>query len=195
MTKLANAADQALARSLVLAQADLGPTSVWHGGRVKPDDSFNPACANFHLRQADLILTGEAESRYRTAAYRVADSEVHVLQTATMVRLDFQRNVTNPALLACVREGIAAGGGHDSAAALPLPRIAGVLTGGYRLVLHSRSSNTSVPVPYLLDSLTIARNRTEIKLSVGGAYKDRVAILRWERRLALMLAARLPAVG
>ena len=38
------AADQALARSLVVRLSDLGSASVWHGGMKKPDVSAGPNC-------------------------------------------------------------------------------------------------------------------------------------------------------
>ena len=102
------AADQLLARSAVLTQRDVGRHSVWRGGSIKPDDSFNPVCPSFHLRRADLVVTGEAESRYATTAAEVADSKAQVLRTAEMVQLDVQADVDNPALVTCLR-ALAAG--------------------------------------------------------------------------------------
>ena len=52
-----NAADQAAAKRAVAARADLG-SGNWQAGFRKPDLSPAPGCANFHPKQADLVLTG-----------------------------------------------------------------------------------------------------------------------------------------
>ena len=183
------AADQLLARVAVLTQRDVGPASVWRGGSVKPDDSFNPVCPSFHLRRADLVVTGEAESRYATTAAEVADSKAQFLRTAEMVQLDVQRNVDNPALVTCLRA--LAAGEKVSVTRLSLPGISGASTGGFRWVFRSRATKPSTPIPYLLDVLTIGRNRTEITLTTGGASAHRAAIEQLELRLARLLAARI----
>ena len=96
------AADQAIARSIVLTQSDVG--SAWKGGAKKVDTSAPPTCPNFDPKQSDLLVTGDAESMFSDDAAGVQyDSEAQVLQTAQMVQLDWQRSIPQPGLLPCLR--------------------------------------------------------------------------------------------
>ena len=89
----------------MLRRSDLGSASGWSGGRIKPDLSPGPTCPNYHPKQSDLVLTGAAESSYRRSGLAF-DSEVQVLQTARMVRLDWQREVLAPGAVPCLRRDL-----------------------------------------------------------------------------------------
>ena len=58
------AADQTLARSVVLKAADLGSASHWSGGVTAADTTQPRSCSNFHPRQSDLVITGDAQSDF-----------------------------------------------------------------------------------------------------------------------------------
>ena len=136
-----NAADQAAARKTVIRLSEL--TTDWKGGAVKPDVNDVLVCANYHPKQADLVLTGIAEAKYSSLSAQL-DSEMQVFRTAAMVALDWPRSVLNPALVSCLgatspaispRAGVRVGrpdrpSGGD-----------GVLTREYRFVLvrHHRA--------------------------------------------------------
>jgi hypothetical protein len=88
------AADQTLARSVVLKATDLGSASAWRGGVTAADTTQPRSCSNFHPRQSDLVITGDAQSDYAPATGGTGyHSEAQVMRNAHMVRLDWQRNV------------------------------------------------------------------------------------------------------
>ena len=98
------AADQTLARSVVLKAADLGSASRWSGGVTAGDTTQPRSCSNFHPRQSDLVITGDAQSDYTpTTGGLEYHNEAQIMQNAKMVRLDWQRNVLDPAALSCLR--------------------------------------------------------------------------------------------
>src|SRR5476649_2444565 len=98
------AADQTLARRVVLKAADLGSASHWSGGVTAADTTQPRSCSNFHPRQSDLVITGDAQSDYTpTTGGLQYHSEAQVMQNANMVRLDWQRNVLDPAALSCLQ--------------------------------------------------------------------------------------------
>ena len=117
-----NPADQSAARATVLRRADLAklgglellPAEKWTGGMEKPDlspDDSPPAC---NPKESDLVLTGAATSSFKNKRVGLAvmvtlGSEVRVLKTARMVRLDWERSINAPNLLTCGRQGLGRG--------------------------------------------------------------------------------------
>lgn len=94
------AADQRLARSVVLKRAelpDLGAT--WTGGFVEPTVEADPCLG---AKQSDLVLTGAAETVFESE-YAWVDSNVWVLRTAEMVRLDGSRQPSAVVERRCLR--------------------------------------------------------------------------------------------
>src|SRR5579862_2296768 len=80
-------ADQTLARSVVLKAADLGPASRWSGGVTAADTTQPRSCSNFHPRQSDLVITGDAQSDYTPATGGMQyHSEAQIMQNAKMVQ-------------------------------------------------------------------------------------------------------------
>src|SRR6185437_2234924 len=100
-------ADQALARTIVLRLADLGGSSHgWSGGirkKAAPDTPLK--CAGFDPKQGDLVLTGKAESDFANTGLQF-DSEVELLRTEQMVKLDWSRSIAAPSLVPCLRQQI-----------------------------------------------------------------------------------------
>jgi hypothetical protein len=183
-------ADQAAARATVLRRSDFG--SGWTGGRVKPQLSPAPKCGGYHPKQSDLVLTGVAASQYRTATGLEFMSQVQVLHTARMVRLDWQRSVVAPGAVACLRSSIAKSLGSRarlvSFAKVGFPRV-GTYTAAYRAVV-----DVAVPVGgkvrVVVELVAVGRSRSEITLTSACPASARAAMARAERTLASKLLRR-----
>ncbi len=186
------AADNAAARHVALRQADFGGAAGWSGGTRKPDlSSTGPRCANFHPKYSDLVLTGVAETEFQNAGVYI-DDEVQLLKTAPMVKLDWQRSVLAPGLLACLRTYLAKAAPANAKVRgiqkLAFPRIA-QYTAAFRLVLEVTAAGTTASM--LVDLLLVGRGRTEITLTTVAPYDARAPIKSAEVRLARLLASRI----
>jgi hypothetical protein len=185
-----NAADQAAARAAVVHRADLGSSTGWRGGPIKPDLSPPTTCAKFHPKQSDLVLTGVAETQFKHVGLQI-DSEAQVLQTAQMVRLDWQRTVKAPAAVRCLRTKLTkALGSHavlQSFREFAVPRIATFST-GFRAIVSVQANGASVQV--MDEIILVGRGRTEITLSAVSPLAARGAVSAANLRLARILASR-----
>lgn len=183
--------DQALARTVVLKLADLGSAASWSGG-VTPSDTAQPrSCSNFHPRQSDLVITGDAQSDYTRASGGMQfHTEAQIMKTADMVRRDWQRNVLDPNALPCLRTFFVknlVGGQHlVSLTRLSLPHLA-TYTAGYRALVDQNGDRS------MIDVLFVGRSRTEVTLEVSAPYTSRTNVEQTELRLAKLLVARAPA--
>jgi hypothetical protein len=167
---------------------------VWTGGAKKPDlSSAAPTCKNFHPKQSDLVLTGVAESEYRSAGV-VIDNEAQVLKTARMVQLDWRRSVLAPGLVSCLRSHLARSAPANakivSIGKLPFPRVAPD-TAAFRLVLEMHAGGTTLRM--FIDFLLFGGGRTEVTLTSVAPYDARAAVKLAEVRLARLLASRIRA--
>jgi hypothetical protein len=185
------AADQALARSVVLKASDLGSPSSWRGG-ISPADTSQPrTCSNFHPRQSDLVITGDVQSDYAQATGGLQyHDEAQIMRTANMVRLDWQRNVLDPAALPCLQtffvQNLVGDQHFVSLKRLAVPHLA-TYTAGYRALVDQDG------VRNMIDVLFVGRNRTEITLETSAPYADHAKVAQSELRLAKLLIARAPA--
>lgn len=86
------AADESLARSLLLQHADFPALLKLNGGRIKPDESIDPC--DFSKRH-DLVVSGDAEARFSNPSGGIAavESSVGVFQTEAMARTDWSREL------------------------------------------------------------------------------------------------------
>ena len=182
-----NAADQAAARAVVLRRGDLG--AGWSGGRTKPDLSGAPACANYHPKASDLVITGAASSEFRQTGIAFGN-EVEVLRTARMVSLDWHRSIV-PAAVPCLRQTLTKGlGGRAKVISFgrtPFPQVA-TYTAAFRGVVAVSALGRTVRV--LLDIVLVGRGRTEISLNVAAPAQAAGVVSAAERRLARKLVAR-----
>lgn len=94
-------ADQAAAKRAVAVRADLG-SGTWTGGYTKPDLTQSPACATFHPKQADLVVTGAAESDWTEQGLQL-ETVAQVLKTPAMVAADWRRTILAPGAASCLR--------------------------------------------------------------------------------------------
>jgi hypothetical protein len=188
-----NARDQANARGAVLERADLGTATGWTGGSKKPDLSSTPPCAGFQPKQSDLVLTGAAETDWKHPGLEV-DSEAQVLQTAQMVRLDWQRSMVSPKLLPCLRQAFAKEAGATakvvSVRKVPFPHL-GTYTALFRVLVDVTSVGTTVRVRS--DAILIGRSRTELTLTVTAPAAAAAGVDPAELQLARLLAGRISA--
>jgi hypothetical protein len=160
-----NPADQAAARAVILRRADLEPTGGWRGGSTKSDHS-SLACPGFHQDLSDLVLTGSAATVWRRPGREIF-SQVDVLRTARMVRLDWQRSVKAPGALSCLRWTLARGLGSSgkviSVEWIAFPDIA-PYTVAVRFIYDVKEQGQSQRMA--TEEIEMARGRTEIDLAV-----------------------------
>ena len=181
------AVGQAAARAVVLRRADLGAVVSWKGGAKKPDLSAQPTCPNYQPKLSDLVVTGAAESDYSTVGLEL-DSEVEVLQTAAMVRLDLLRSVT-ATFLPCLRSQFAASARTKlvSLRRIPFPHLA-TFTAAFRLV-------TDIAVPagterVVVDVVVVGSGRTEITLTSTAPLVNKQVVAAADLRLVRILVGR-----
>ena len=101
--KQVNSTDQAIAARDVLRATDLPPVAKWKkiNDNSKSDNS-SFSCAGFNPKSSDLVTTGEASTTFVTPG-AIVSSDVSLLSTADMVRLDYKRTFV-PALVPCLRQ-------------------------------------------------------------------------------------------
>jgi hypothetical protein len=185
-------AGQAAARAAVLTKADLGTAPGWTGGAKKPDLSSTPPCPGFRPKQSDLVVNGAAETVFKQPAIQF-DSEAQVLQTAHMVKLDWQRTVIAPQILPCLRIAVAKSAGTSahvtSIRRTAFPRVA-TFTSAIRILLDVKTSGSTTPVTVFVDVVLVGRGRTEITLTTTAPLLASTAVRAAEIRLARILAGR-----
>jgi hypothetical protein len=182
------AADQANAKTAVVARADLGPG--WTGGARKPSGPSTPSCGSWHPKQSDLVLTGEAESDFKQPGFEI-ESEAQVLRTAKMVALDWQRTVVAPQLLSCLRQKLAQAASPAeklvSVERVAFPHVAHY-SGAVRVVIDVTAGGSTLRMRY--DVVLVGSNRTEITLAFTSPAAAAATMGPAEVRLARLLAAR-----
>ena len=111
-----------------------------------------------------------------------------------MVKLDWQRSVLAPGVLACLRSTTAksapAGATVISIQKLAFPRVA-KYTAAFRLVTDVVSPSGSARL--LVDLVLVGRGRTEVTLTTTAPYGARVPVKAAEIRLARILVGRIRA--
>lgn len=185
-------ADNAAARHVLLRKADFGGVPGWSGGTKKPDlSSSGPRCANFHPKYSDIVLTGVAESEFHNAGIYI-DDEVQVLETAPMVKLDWQRSVRAPGLLPCLRTYLAKSAPANATIrgiqAFAFPRVA-QYTAAFRLVFDVKTGGNTASM--LVDLVLVGRGRTEVTLTTVAPYEARAVMKSAEAKLAHILVSRI----
>jgi hypothetical protein len=186
------AADRAAARAALVRRSDL-PGAPWLGGRMKPDLSQTSTCRDYRPKQSDLVLTGAAESSFTRRDGRLyVDSEVHMLRTARMVRLDWQRVVVAPRAIRCHRRHIAKSIGQNgrlvSFGRIPFPHLTRYAV-EYRAVVDMPAGNTDTG-RWLVDAVLFGSGRVEMGLDIIAKIDTRAATTKLERRLARTMVSR-----
>jgi hypothetical protein len=185
-------ADQAAARAAVVRLGDLG-SSGWKGGRVKPDLTSGMACPGYRPKQSDLVLTGAAEASWQRTGLDLR-SVAQVLKTRAMVARDWQRTVTDPRAVACLRgavtKGLTSSERLVSFRKLAFPRLATYAI-AYRALIDVSAQGAHARV--LADLVLVGRGRTELTLMIAAPAGAGATIAAADVRLARTLLARVRA--
>jgi hypothetical protein len=186
-------AGQAAALAPGLKKADLPKETGWTGGAKKPDLASNISCGKYSPKQSDLVVNGASDALFKHTGLQL-ESEVDVLATPRMVQLDWQRTVTSPRALQCLRSILAKPGSAKekfvSFKALALPRIA-PLTAAWRVIYDIKGPSTIARV--MSDIILVGRGRTEVSLTTTALLASAPTVAPLELQLAARLAARIRA--
>lgn len=181
---------QAEARAAVLQKGDLGTSSGWTGGSLRPDLSSSSPCPYFQPKQSDLILTGAARTRFKHAGLATIDSEAQVLQTPQMMKLDWQRSVLAPGMVRCLGDALGKSAGSSTRVAsvrrIAFPRVA-QYTYAIRMLLDVKAA--TVTVHMFVDVVLVGRGQTETTLmATGPDGVEATAAVAEARLLRLMIS-------
>ena len=91
-----NAHDDGTAASIVVRGSDLPATFRLTGGRVKPDETAdNTTCNGYRPKESDLVVTGDAATRFSNKAAGILGvySQVQLMKTNSMAATDVTRSV------------------------------------------------------------------------------------------------------
>jgi hypothetical protein len=183
------AAGDAQAKAEVLGKKDVG--TGWSGGARKPDLSSDLGCSTYKPKQSDLALVGAAETTWRQGALQI-DSEAQVLRTPKMVQLDWQRTVSAPQVLPCLRQSLQKHLGPNlklvSLRRVGFPHVA-KFADEIRTTVAAKTNAGSVPVE--IDLVVFGQGRSEISLTVSGPAAVKAHLRTAATRLARVLAGRL----
>ena len=182
-TRRPNPADMAAARAATVKRADLRPAGGWRGGPVKVDFS-NPGCPNYRPKLSQFVSTGAAAADWDKDAAFVG-TQTDVLQTARMVRRQWQIQVLDPRAIPCMRRIMrrqlaAQGITLVSLRRMPFPQLA-TYSRAYKAVMRSGGQTIT------MEQVMVGRSRTEINLTVIGVPPAEVL------RLARILVKRIRA--
>jgi hypothetical protein len=186
-------AGKAAALAPGLKKADLPKEPGWTGGQKKPDLASTISCGNYSPKQSDLVLNGASDALFKHSGLQL-ESEVDVLATPKMVQLDWQRTVTSPRALQCLRSILAKPGSAKekfvSFKALALPRIA-PFTAAWRVIYDIKQPSAVARV--MSDIILVGRGRTEVSLTTTALLASAPTVAPLELQLAAKLAARIRA--
>ena len=153
---------QAAARASLLTLSDVGPG--WSGGPAKVSAFNASVCANYHPKYSDLVVTGQAAASFSQPGALVR-IESHVLASARMVSLDWQRSVSSKNYLACERKAQAKSSTKKerfvSLRKLAFPRV-GDNSAAFRLTTDVKTKSGRARAVY--DIVLVARGETELTL-------------------------------
>ena len=183
-----NAADQAAAKAVVLKAADLGPG--WKGGPQKASVEGPPPCPGWNPKQADLVITGAAESEF-SAPGAMVSSSVQVYKTTRMIAVDWQRTVIAPEVIRCISRDLGADVGDGmrviSMKRMPFPKLA-TFSARFRVLLETTQGQA---VRVLIDVVLVGRGRTAVAITLSTPYANRAEADAAEVRLARLMLARI----
>jgi hypothetical protein len=88
------AADDARAASVALRSGDFPVQLQLKGGAIKPDETpDDESCNGYRPKESDLVVSGDAETRFQNANGSVAvDSQIELLKTSAMAATDVKRS-------------------------------------------------------------------------------------------------------
>ncbi len=170
-------ADTAAAKATMIRMGDLRPAGSWMGGPVTP--SHQPVvCPGFNPKQSDLVITGSAESDWSGTA--LVFSSTDVLQTARMVRLDWQRSVKTAGFTCALSH---AGVTNVSASEVAFPKLTPLAT-AFRATYDARANGKTTHL--VVEFAAVGSSRSELSVaefrpmpaSLGALHADVVRLSR-----------------
>jgi hypothetical protein len=186
-------ADQAAAAAAVLKLSDIASGKGWTGGAIKPDRSPDtPDCPNVVVKVSDLVVTGDAESKFK---YQGGVGSIHtssgVFRTTDMLEDYWQRDTGNPAVIACSRKSVEKSvqkyGRLVSFKELALPRI-GSHTLAYRAhIRYDKGPSMLFDIIVFTSGRTICSITTSLLYSAGAPS----VLLTLDQRVIGILASRI----
>jgi hypothetical protein len=159
-----NAADQALANRSILHLSDFGTGAGWTsaptggGGGANLDD---PSCHSSSFNDVGRVLTGSAESSFKTAGLQVWSS-AEVMKTLAMAQRDVRRTSTSvivPCLTGILKKSLPPGTKFVSMKELAFPRV-GDWSDAYRALVDVSANGVTVRVQF--DMVLVQSSRVEI---------------------------------
>ncbi|HEY2776367.1 MAG TPA: hypothetical protein VGI77_00555 [Gaiellaceae bacterium] len=154
-------ADQAAAKRAVALRSDLG-AGTWTGGFKNPDLSSSPACGTFQPKQADLVVTGAAESAWSDQGLQLQTGAV-ILKTRAMVAADWRRTVLAPGAAQCLRTHLLKElGSGVTFVSFRRTIFAPVATNAEAFLLVVDVKTTAGKVRLAVEFVAIAQGRTEL---------------------------------
>jgi hypothetical protein len=156
-------ADQAAAKRAVASRADLG-SGNWTGGFAKPNLSQASGCANFHPKQADLVITGASESNWSDQGLQL-ETVAQILKTRAMVAADWRRTVLAHGAVPCLRSRLLKDLG-TGVAFVSFRRVvfAPVATNAQAFLMLVDVKTNSAKVRVAVEFVVIAQGRTELTI-------------------------------
>jgi hypothetical protein len=156
-------ADQAAAKRAVATRADLG-SGNWTGGYSKPDLSQSASCANFHPKQADLVVTGAAESDWTDQGVQL-ETIAQVLKTRAMVAADWRRTILANGAVPCLRSHLLKELGKGvTLVSFRRTIFAPVATNAQAFLMLVDVKTNTGKVRVAIEFVVIARGRTELTI-------------------------------
>jgi hypothetical protein len=182
-------ADQAAARAAVLRASDLG--TGWTGTVKKSAVEGPTPCPGWSPRQADLVITGAAESQLSAQGVFVFSSAL-VYKSTRMIALDWQRTVVGLPVR-CLAGQFTAGAGDQlkivSIKRMPFPKLA-TYSARFRVVADYQGNATG---RVFVDAVLVGRGRTAASIGLVAPYAQRADADAAEVRLAKIVLARIKA--
>ena len=181
-------ADQAAAKRAVALRSDLG-SGTWTGGFSKPDLSQSAGCANFHPKQADLVITGAAESDWSDQGLQL-DTQAQILKTRAMVAADWRRTILAPGAASCLRSRLFKQLGKVTFVSFRRVIFAPVATNAEAFLMLVDVKTNTAKVRVAVEFVAIAHGRTELTVVsvVNNAVQKVVAQI--DAQIARVMVAR-----
>jgi hypothetical protein len=186
------AAGNAAARRVALTRSDIPPGPGWTSHTTTSTASSNPACGTYRPKQSDLVGVGQVDVEWSHTGLHLA-SEVTLLKTGRMVRLDWQRAVGSPRFLGCARTAAQRTSDPSlhfvSLVRMPFPRVATYVS-AFRVTFdHRRDDGTMERL--ISDVVFIGKARTELTLTVLAARSHAASLPAIEEILARRMVGRM----
>jgi hypothetical protein len=173
------------------SKADLGKASTWTGGFIDARLVTDRYCKNYRPRYSDLVVTGTTTVQYIGHGVYLR-SQARVFRSKDMVKLHWQRSLRSPNWFGCTLATDKLMGGSSRFVSLQRLTIPGAAIAPYSVAYRvvSEVATATGKVRVALDTLEIARGRTEITLTASAPLAQASGLLPSELILGKALLGR-----